>query len=327
VKQARFQAPAAEPAAPEEQMEASPTQIAEDQAAQAETIWQESESIGEPPVGDEFCAEGFHGCTGGLLDNLSFFGGVQASKNNSNRGQDGSFGFQEGLNFGTPAGTPILPSALGLQLGFQANQANLEGAAFTVNDRKQYFVTGGLFHRSNHGVQGGLVLDYLWDKWNYNLNVGQLRGELSFAFSDRNSLGFWFSSSVKDDRVVATVFGQDVDESWETVDYYTLFYRTGFFAGGRGEAHLMAGLTEDSDGIIGGKSRLPLINGWALENEFTYLVPDEPRGGGGNEHESWNLGINLVWYPGSLDCGSCSGMHRPLFDVANNGSLILRRKP
>ena len=216
------------------------------------------------------------------MDHLSFYGGVQASKNNSTRGQDGSFGFHEGLNFGTAARNIILPPSVGLQLGFEANQANLEGASFTTDDRKQYFLTAGAFRRSDHGLQGGLVFDYLWDKWNYDLEAGQVRGEMSMAISNRNSYGFWFASSFTENVRDFDCFGQSVDETWETVDYYALFYRTSLFAGGRGEGQLMAGLTEDSDGIIGGKSRMPLINGWALETEFTYLVPDEPRGAGAN---------------------------------------------
>ncbi len=292
------------------------------------------ESLWEPADGPPYEMDGVACCDVHpqtesflALDHLSFFGGVQASKNNSTRGQDASFGFHEGLNFGTAARNVVLPPSVGLQIGFQANQANLEGASFTPDDRKQYFLTAGAFRRSDYGLQGGLVFDYLWDKWNYDLEAAQLRGELSFALTNRNSFGFWFASSLTDNNVASVVSGQTVAESWNTVDYYAMFYRTSLFAGGRGEGQLMAGMTQDSDGIIGGKSRMPLINGWALETEFTYLVPNEPRGGGANAHESWNLGINFVWYPGTLHCGECFRYHRPMFDVANNGSMILRRQP
>jgi hypothetical protein len=310
--------------------EVLPTGPADGSVATDESL----ESIWEPDAtmltdgGAADCCDGGPVCWPGFsLDHLSFFGGIEASKNNSTRGQDASFGFHEGVNFGTAARNVVLPPSVGLQVGFQANQTNLEGASFTTDDRKQYFVTTGAFRRSDHGLQGGLVFDYLWDKWNYDLEVGQVRGEISFALTDRNSFGFWFANSVTDNTVVAVVSGQDVVETWDTVDYYALFYRTGLFAGGRGEGQLMAGLTEDSDGIIGGKARMPMINGWALETEFTYLVPDEPRGAGANEHESWNVGVNLIWYPGSLSCGECFRYHRPMFDVANNGSMILRREP
>jgi hypothetical protein len=288
-----------------------------------ETIWEPSEVMVED-VGDTPRCDGGPVCWPGIqLNHLSFFGGVQAAKNNSTRGEDASFGFHQGLNFGTAARNVILPASMGVQVGFQATQSNIEGASFTNDDRKQYFLTAGAFRRCDHGLQGGLVFDYLWDTWNYDLQAGQMRGELSMAITHLSSFGFWFTSSVTEEVVTASVSGADIVETWDTVDYYALFYRTGLFAGGRGEGQMMAGLTEDSDGIIGGKARMPLINGWALETEFTYLVPDEPRGAGANEHESWNLGVSLVWYPGTLSCGECFREHRPMFDVANNGSLIL----
>src|SRR5690606_28101549 len=157
------------------------------------------------------------------------------------------------------------PEAFGWQVGFQALQSNIEGASFTDSDRKQYFLTAGGFRRSHHGWQRGLGFDQLWDDWNYELKAGQLSGELSLAAAPMSSFGVWFASSVTEDDVVARVGQTDVAETWETVDYYALFYRTGLFAGGRGEAQLMAGFTQDSDGLIGGKARMPMINGWAME--------------------------------------------------------------
>jgi hypothetical protein len=284
------------------------------------------DSIGEQCCGGCGGFGGFGGFGGQLIDHLSIFGGIHAAKNNSNRGADGSFGFHEGLNLGTAAKNLILPPHVGLQIGFQAAQSNLDGAAFTLQERNQTFATFGAFRRADHGLQGGLVVDYLWDDWYYDLQVGQLRGELSMAISDRQSFGLWFASPIDDDTVQSRIFGTDVTEDFETMDLYSVFYRTGLVAGGTGEARVFAGLTGASDGLIGANSRLPIWNGWAFESEFTYLIPDETTGLGANENEAWNVAVNLVWYPGSLACGNCFRYHRPLFDVAGNGSLILRRR-
>lgn len=261
------------------------------------------------------------------LDHLSIFGGVQSVKNAANRGQDSSFGFHEGFNFGTFARNIIFPPTVGLQFGLQANQSNFNGSSFTTQDRNQFFFTTGAFRRGDHGLQGGLVLDYLWDNWYYDdLQVAQLRGEVSVAVHSRFSYGLRLAVPIQDDDVMSRVNGQDLAETWETMDIYTLFFRTRLLGSGTGEATLFAGLTGDSDGIIGGQSQLPLTNGFALESEFTYLIPDEPSGFGGNEAESWNVAVGLAWYPGSLACGECFRYHRPMFDVANNGSMILKRK-
>jgi hypothetical protein len=70
---------------------------------------------------------------------------------------------------------------------------------------------------------------------------------------------------------------------------------------------------------------------WALETGFTYLpAPDDAQlaipGGGaidlGAFQESWNVGINLVWYPHRHTFGECRSYYRPLFNVADNGSFL-----
>jgi hypothetical protein len=145
------------------------------------------------------------------------------------------------------------------------------------------------------------------------------------AFSERNSLGFWFAASVQDDTKLSDIIGTDVTETWETTDLYAFFYRTRMLGRGHGETRFYGGWTGDSDGLIGAETRMPLTNGFALETRFMYLIPDEERGAGGNLNEGWNLGLNLAWYPGSLMCGG-SRYIRPLFDVADNGSMIPRRQ-
>ena len=181
-----------------------------------------------------------------------------------------------------------------------------------------------MFRRGDYGLQGGIVFDYLWDDWYYDIAVGQVRGELSLAVSEWNTYGVWFASSVGSDVTTSLVDGVTLNESWETTDIYAIFYRSRLVAANTGEGRLFGGLTGEGDGIVGADSKLPLHNGWALETDFTYLIPKKDTNR--FEREAWNVAINLVWYPGSLACGSCVRYHRPLFDVADNGSMILRRK-
>ncbi|MDG2383621.1 MAG: hypothetical protein P8N76_18255 [Pirellulaceae bacterium] len=260
------------------------------------------------------------------VDHLSVFGGVHAAKNEGNLGRDASFGFHYGLNFGTAAKNIILPPSVGWQIGFQGANSNLNGSSFSTDERSQAFVTFGLFRRGDYGLQGGIVMDYMRDEWYYDASLAQARGELSMAITPAKSLGFRFATSVTQDTVLAETFGGSELITWGTKDQYKFFYRTRLMAGGRGEAQVFAGFTGDSEGLIGGISRLPLHNGWALETDYTYVIPSESKQHGANEHEAWNVQINLVWYPGSLACGSCFRYHRPMFDVANNGSMIVRRE-
>ena len=68
----------------------------------------------------------------------------------------------------------------------------------------------------------------------------------------------------------------------------------------------------------------------ALEGTFAYLMPGKsktspPVGGaiaGTFTPMAWNLGINLVYYPRGRSRRSLASPYRPLFDVADNGTMI-----
>ena len=266
---------------------------------------------------------GYHDACGPycFIDATTLYGGVQGFKNATNRGQDGSFGFHEGFNWGGPS--YFMPAwGMSAQLGAQIVHSNFNGAEFTTDNRTQYFVTAGLFKRSRYGMQGGLVFDYLKDEWYFNLDLGQVRGEISWGWPTGTSLGMQFATSVADDSDNSRLANQiDVVQDWRTHDWFTAFYR---HRGPRqGEWRVYAGATTDSDGLIGVDLKIPLAGTFALEQSFTYLIPDEPTGAGGHREEAWNISLNLVWYPGRAVNG-ISWWHRPMFDVADNGTMIGR---
>ncbi len=69
----------------------------------------------------------------------------------------------------------------------------------------------------------------------------------------------------------------------------------------------------------------------ALEGTFAYLMPGESKTipsqlglpvVGTFTPMAWNLGINLVYYPRGRSRRSLASPYRPLFDVADNGTMI-----
>jgi hypothetical protein len=261
------------------------------------------------------------------LDNTELFAGVQGFTGPTNRGETGSFGFHEGFNWGFPF--PCTAGAIGAQFGLRATQANLSYAEFTDSMRSQLFLTGGLFRRVDWGLQGGLVFDYLSEDWYANYDVVQLRGEISWVFPCQHELGFWFNTGTSTDTNTATFSGGQAAavETWEPTDIYAFYYRRRFESMPGTYARVFAGFSGQSDGLVGGDVDLQLGPNFALRTGFTYLVPNEASGssGRGHEQESWNLGITLVWYPG---CRSiCPDYHRPLLNVADNGSFMVDRRP
>ncbi len=257
------------------------------------------------------------------LENMTLSGGVQGMKNPSNLDRDGSFGFNIGLNWGAPFW--VMPySGVGMQFGVRGIFSDLSGASFTTERRNQFFLTTGLFRRTDWGLQGGVVFDYMRDDWYSGVDLNQLRGELSWVFPCWHEWGFWFSASDHNDQSISPI-DQGID-AWDPTDLYAFFYRRRFHAQIEGEGRFFAGFTQRGDGLIGVDAIRDLTDWSSFEVSFTYLIPDEPRGAGASENEGWNVFMGIVWYPPchARDIG-CGDDYRPLFRVADNGSFMVDR--
>lgn len=270
------------------------------------------------------CCMGFFPLFKSTMQRFEFFSGVMSFSGPANRGETGSFGYTSGFNLGSEFLFGC--QGLGYQAGMRGNMSNFNGASFTPDDRTQVFATAGLFRRVDWGLQGGLVFDYLHDEWNYSVDLTQLRGELSWVVPEGHEFGFWFTVGASEHQGTTTIerntqIPVDVTEDWDVTNLNALFYRRTF--GGGAQARMFAGWTGQSDGLLGGDVLLPLSQDWMLQSGFTYLIPEQGPRDLGYVEESWNLSVQLVWYP----CGRCAGdYYRPLFNVADNGSFMVDRR-
>lgn len=253
---------------------------------------------------------------------LMLFAGVQGFKGPYDQSRDsGNFGFHQGFN----AGFKVPHSSMGYQIGYQAVESQLSGDkdTDTADPHTQQFVTAGLFQRTRHGFQWGAVWDVLRDERWGAVDFHQIRAEISYIDNGCHEIGFTGAFHLDEYETPR----QDADGTalWRATDQYLLFYR---FHGRRGgEGRFYAGLNDDSDAIIGSDMMLPLTDRWSLQPGFTYLIPDEDGGAVGASQEAWNIGIAMIWH---WDCRarSChSSRYRPLFNVANNGYLIVDDRP
>ena len=249
---------------------------------------------------------------------MTLFGGVHGFKGPSDGGQNGNFGFQEGINWGGPFWRT---RGIGFQLGALAVQSNLDGTASFDDTRSQLFVTAGFFRRQmcGYGWQWGLVYDQLTDEFDEEFDAAQARGEVSYLWRG-HELGLWFTSEVSDGDS-----GEGAELiRFEPIDMSAVFYRRRMMSGG--EARFWGGLTGDSDGILGADFRTPLSCDWELVANFNYIIPQDNDNELVDSNEAWNIGINLVWYvcrDGALKAG-CSP-YRPLLNVADNGTFVVDR--
>jgi hypothetical protein len=236
---------------------------------------------------------------------------------------EGSFGFQEGFNFGSQLPS-LLSGQVGAQLGMRFVQSNLDGSGVSDASRNQMFATAGLFRRIDYGFQGGLVVDYLRDQWVYKADLWQLRGELSFLFSPAHEVGFRFTDGGRTHRQnVRLSSGTSLNIELQPMDTYRLFGRMRFGHCAANTAEVQVGTSDDGGLLLGCVLQNPLSGQIGLETAATYFRPQSSVTNA-DTREAWNLSLALVWTPGRL-FGTHRDYNRPLFDVAGNGSFIASR--
>jgi hypothetical protein len=253
---------------------------------------------------------------------LYILGGVHGFKGPYDRNRDsGNFGFHEAIN----AGFKIPYTTFGYQLGYQATHSQLNGDEATNNpsSHTQHFVTAAIFKRVRDGFQGGIAWDMLRDERWGAIDFHQLRGEISFIDHGCHELGASVTAGLNEheffiDDESPTVF-------YQAADQYVGFYR--FHGQNGGEGRFYGGWTDDGNGILGADMNLPLSDRWSLMANFAYMIPEEGGGALGASNEAWNVSTALVWNWGCRARRSYSNCYRPLFNVADNGYLIIDERP
>jgi hypothetical protein len=246
---------------------------------------------------------------------LSVFAGVQGFKGPYDQDRDrGNFGFHEGFNMGYK----IPYTFAGYQIGYQAAQSQLNGDenSETEESHTQHFATFGLFRRATDGLQFGTAWDVLRDQRFQSVDFHQLRSEVSWMDCGKHEFGFSGTVGINQN--------EDPDEDdrhWKASDQYVLFYRIHGDRGGEGRIY--GGWNDVADGILGADMLLPVHDRWSVQTGFTYLIPDARDGEDGAREEAWNINLALVWHWDCRARKSHNNPYRPLFNVANNGYLIV----
>lgn len=252
---------------------------------------------------------------------FSLFAGVHAFKGPRDNGFGNNFGFQEGVNVGGRVPFLNLPY-FGYQLGYQSTQSRLHGdlVAGSTTVRRQHLATAGVYHRRRVGFQWGVVYDIMRDDFVQELDFSQVRAEASLVGPRGGEIGFLTAIHTND---AGYLDGGQRQMTFQAVDQYLLFYRWHFCE--CGEGRLWCGMTENSDGLFGGDVLLPINDRWSLSGGFNYLIPHDDTFPNGAIDESWNLAVNLVWHPRGDACTSHSSPFRPLFNVVDNGTMLLHQ--
>ncbi len=244
--------------------------------------------------------------------------GFRGSRDFIGGASDSNFGFNQAVNVGgrLPLIGLVYPQ-LSYQLGYRAVQSRLSGTVTDNDDRSQQFLTFGIFRRTNVGFQFGGAFDLLRDDLITEQDFHQIRTE--FSIKSRKRREFGFTSATHTNTV--TIGGLPL----QSVDQYLLFYRWHFRNGG--ESRVWGGVSDDDEGIFGAEWNLPLNDRWSLQTGFNYLIPDESPGAAAVAEEGWNVGINLVWHLRGMARKGCRSPFRPLFNIADNGTMFVDIQP
>ena len=261
-------------------------------------------------------------CRADAFRDLTVYAGVQGFKDPIDLGENGDFGFHEGVNWGMPVWGC---SGVGIQMGGEFDHSDLAPNATVFGDhRNQYFLTGGVFYRAIHecGLQGGVVWDYLDDSFYNSVKVSQIRGNLSYVF-DCNEFGFQFAAGVHGEGTGFVPGDEDAaGTTYNPTDIYTFYYGRRLCNGG--EFKVYAGDANHLGGIVGSNLDIAISDSFSLQGDFCYVIADHVAAGS-IPGESTNLAFSLVWHPGCHARDTFDSEYRPLFNVADNSSFIVNR--
>ncbi len=299
--------------------------------------------------GDEGCTSCFSSCDRGgcppdligncwigafskLLYRAEYFAGAQgftspsyAIPGRNDIVKDCGFGFNAGVNVGVPL-CRLTCGLLSGQMGVRSVNSEFSGTPFSSNNRDQVFVTTGVYRRVDNGLQFGVVGDFLFESWYTNTTVVQVRGDLGWVYAGGNTIGVRFAENVQDD-VTDGVFNGTAFTGLVTssLDNYRIYYRQNCSWGGYSDVYL--GWSDEKHVVGGMDYDVPMGECWALQSSFTYYMPENEReltASGGNANEAWNVAVGLVFRPQGR--AWYRNYDRPILPVADNGSMVMRRR-
>lgn len=271
------------------------------------------------------------------------FEGLDSFKGIADGSYQSNFGEVTGVNVG--AGMWGLEQyGFGWQTGLSYGIYDWDGRTSVVNDaaraQQQLFVTTGFYRKAkcDQRVSFGLVYDWMyneqWGQYGVHPSLGQWRGQIEYAFSGCNSVGFWGCKRDLGAQQELDVGGRDTLVSNRAISQANLFWHHKFCSGA--DSYLWFGIPDhgrlDGDGslidwTLGASVQVPLTQSLALYANGAYFHPSASAGAGAAIESGYNVGMGIAWYFG---CGArthaingrCNDAYMP---VANNSNFLVEQ--
>jgi hypothetical protein len=272
------------------------------------------------------------------------FAGLDSFKGIADGSFQSNFGAVTGLNVGTSL--PGLDQyGIGWQTGLSLGLYDFDGRTSVVNDaarsQQQIFVTTGFFHKAkcDQRVSFGLVYDWMvndqWGEYGAHPTLGQWRGQVEYALSGCNAVGFWGCARDLSASQGVVVGQRNAIVTNRAITQANLFWHHKFCCSGA-DSYLWLGVPDhgrlDGDGslidwTIGASVQVPLTCWLALYANGAYFHPSASAGAGAAVESGYDVGMGVVWYfgGGARSCainGRCSDAYMP---VANNSNFLVEQ--
>ena len=219
-----------------------------------------------------------------LFDELTFFGGIDGSKQPQDFGVNANLGGQVHVNWGLPL---IEQWGLGMQLGTglvaSGNAVRVYDLLGETTGRTQHYTTLGVFQRCDAGFAWGVAYDWLREDSFDNFTLGQwrVRGQYDLGFhdqvgvtvniADRSDNGLFLNSVPVTLRPITqgTGFWRHI---WQTGTQTTVWAGV---AEGHGENNAVTGPApaKGESFVFGADILAPLNNYVAIYGETNLMMP------------------------------------------------------
>jgi hypothetical protein len=264
----------------------------------------------------------------GLLDNLSIFGGLDGSKDPQDLGINANFGVRSAINWSYPL---LAQYGLGIQAGTALNYShNAVAILETVDgthDRTQSFTTVGLFQRTECGLVWGFAYDFLFEDYYQNVDLGQWRGRVGYAFGNEE-VGLWGATGDHGDSAAVGSAAFRLEPITQGSLYWQHLWGNDTitrFWGGVAEEHgrfilVMPGRPPVHHPVLfGAEIQVPLNRWLAIFGEANFITP--------NDTGTVDASLGFVISFGGVAQHSAANRFAPLLQVANNPTFAVDLKP
>ena len=268
-------------------------------------------------VGDSNCAPGSDS-TSGWLRSLTFFGGIDGSKQPQDFGVNANLGLQGNVNSSFALNDE---SGLGLQLGAgvvgSQNAVRVYELLGQATDRVQGYTTVGFFQKSDSGFLWAVAHDFMVEESYDQFFLSQWRGRIGFDLDEANQVGL--SAQLRGIEDSGSFAGGPV--SLRTINQGSLYWRhiwesetqTTFWLGladGHGENNAVTGPSpaQSTVPLFGADFLAPLNDHFALYGETNLIMPADTG--------TVDAFLGIQWFPGGGARLARRGRFHPVFSVA-----------